>query len=183
MNDFEFYMAFYGLLLGLSAATMLGRFADAIGARHRVRIGSLSAMLGVFLLLQMTAIWAWTWMIRATITVTWPALFEASLVSSGFYFGAALVFPRDISEWADLDVHYNQNKRVVATIVFCCAAIFTTQHLITKPALLTSPAWLAWSGLFYLPLLILIVSRSAVVDRIVLGILIAQLLAAGLGIV
>jgi hypothetical protein len=183
MTDFEFYMAFYGLLLGLSAATLLGRLADVIGARHRLRIGWLSSLLALFVLLQMTGIWAWTWTMRTTLVVTWPSLFESAIVSSGFYLGAALVFPRDIDEWASLDEHYWQNKRITAVLVLLCAFVSTSHHVWNHRELLVNPAWLAWSSLYYVPMICLVVSKSKILDIGVLSILIAQLAVAGLGLI
>jgi hypothetical protein len=183
MSDFEYYMAFYGLLLGLSAATVLGRLADVVGARRKIKIGWLTPMLAVFVLLQMTGIWAWTWSLRSSIVVTWPVLFEASIVSSGFYLGAALIFPRDIDSWDNLDEHYWQNKRLTAGIIMLCALIFTSHNVSSHPGLLTTPAWLGWSALYYIPIASLAASKTKYIDAVALSILIAQLLLTGMGLV
>ena len=48
MNAFEFYLAFYGLLLGLSVAEVASGFLNAIDARRKVKLGWLTPSLAIF---------------------------------------------------------------------------------------------------------------------------------------
>ena len=64
MHEFEFYFSFYGLLLGLSAATLVVRFADALGEHGKRRIGLLAPLLGIFVLLDVSSFWIWAWRAR-----------------------------------------------------------------------------------------------------------------------
>jgi len=50
MNEFEFYFSFYGLLLGLSAATLVVRFADVLGEHGKRRLGLLAPLLAIIYL-------------------------------------------------------------------------------------------------------------------------------------
>ena len=45
LDDFSFYMSYYGLILGLSVAQVASGFLNAIGARQRVKIGWLTPTL------------------------------------------------------------------------------------------------------------------------------------------
>ena len=42
MSAFEFFFSFYGLLLGLSVAAVVGGFANVLHERHRIRFGWLT---------------------------------------------------------------------------------------------------------------------------------------------
>ena len=51
MSAFEFFFSFYGLLLGLSVAELVGGFARVLHEKQRIRFGWLTPMLGIFVLL------------------------------------------------------------------------------------------------------------------------------------
>ena len=48
MSAFEFFFSFYGLLLGLSVAELVGGFARVRHERHRVRFGWVTPLLALF---------------------------------------------------------------------------------------------------------------------------------------
>lgn len=115
MGAFEFYLAFYGLLLGLSVAEVASGLLDAIGARERIRLGRLTPLLAAFVFLDITSFWIYLWGIREHVTVDWATMFGGLVVALTYYLAAELVFPRDASEWPDLDVHYRRLHVPVAT--------------------------------------------------------------------
>ena len=112
MGAFEFSLSFYGLLLGLSVAEVASGLLNAVGARHRVRLGRLTQLLAVFVFLDITSFWIYFWGIREHVAVNWLTMFGGLVVALTYYLSAGLVFPRNISEWPDLDEHYRINKRL-----------------------------------------------------------------------
>ena len=57
LDSFSFYLSYYGLILGLSVTQVASGLLNAIGARHRAKIGWLTPALAVFILLDITSFW------------------------------------------------------------------------------------------------------------------------------
>lgn len=117
MTPFEFIFALFGLLLGLSIVEVLGGLARAIEARLRpgstVRIGWLTPLLGVFVLLDLLSFWQAAWFTRDVVGVSGLSLMAVTIFASAYYLAAHLVFPRDPAEHDDLDAHYFRVSRIV----------------------------------------------------------------------
>ncbi len=117
MSQFEFIFALFGLLLGLSIVEVLGGLARAIEARLRpdatMRIGWLTPLLGIFVLLDLLSFWQAAWTTRDIIGVSSHSLMAVTVFASAYYLAAHLVFPRDPAEHAELDNHYFRVKRIV----------------------------------------------------------------------
>lgn len=113
MSDFEYFFSFFGLLLGLTVAEVAVRFADAIDAHRRRPIGLLTPLLAVFVLLDISSFWLFTWSARNIILINWPTIFVALVLALLYFFAAALVFPRAADEWEDLDTHFWERRRLV----------------------------------------------------------------------
>ena len=64
MTPFEFVFALFGLLLGLSIAEMLGGLARSIKLHDKVRIGWLTPLLAVEILINLTTFWFESWRLR-----------------------------------------------------------------------------------------------------------------------
>ena len=63
------------------------------------------------MLLDIASFWIQAWRIRQHVVITYPAFFIGLAVALAYYISAALVFPRQLSEWIDLDEHYAAHKR------------------------------------------------------------------------
>ena len=110
MSAFDFAFTLFGLLLGLSLAELFGGFARALRARHRVRIGWLSPLLALLMIVDLISFWIGAWNDRASITVTFPTLLFGAAIAGLYYMAAALVFPENLDEWRDLDTYYATQK-------------------------------------------------------------------------
>jgi hypothetical protein len=176
MNDFEYFMAFFGVVLGLVLAELAVKFADAIHGHRRRPLGVLTPLLATFFILDVTSFWLWIWALRGVITVGWPMMFGSVIVAIAYFLSAALVFPRGEASAESLDQHYFEWKRVVLSGV-------TLANLIMLGLLLSigMPAWtdwwaFFWLGIYYVPLLLLWVIKSRRGNIVLLTILIAQYL-------
>ncbi len=123
VNPFEFAFSLFGLLLGLALAEGLGGLARALKARHRVRIGWLTALLGLFVSLDLVTFWAYAWALREQIPATFPVLFYGFVMTALYFIAAACVFPNDPDEWQDLDGHFFRNRRLVLGGTFVANAM------------------------------------------------------------
>jgi len=113
MSDFEYFFTFFGLLLGLTVAEVAVRLADAIDAHRRRPIGLLTPLLAVFVLLDISSFWLFTWSARDIIRIDWPTIFVALILAVTYFLAAALIFPRSEGDWASLDEHFWARKRYV----------------------------------------------------------------------
>ncbi len=81
MSEFEFAFSLFGLILGLALAEGLGGLARALKASHRVRIGWLTALLGIFVSCDVVTFWVYTWSMRELLSFNWPTLFAGFVVT------------------------------------------------------------------------------------------------------
>jgi hypothetical protein len=131
MSHFEFVFALFGLLLGLSIVEVLGGLARSIEARLRpetaLRIGWLTPLLGIFVLLDLLSFWQAAWTVRDTIAVSGHSLMAVTAFASAYYLAAHLVFPREPDQHAELDGHFFRVKRIVLgtmLVLLACQLVF-----------------------------------------------------------
>jgi hypothetical protein len=176
VGAFEFYLAFYGLLLGLSVAAVASGMLDAVGARHQVRIGRLTLLLAAFVFLDITSLWIYLWGIREQVNVDWATMFGGLVVALTYYLAAGLVFPRNVAEWPDLDEHYRRNKRLVTGGILLANVVVTAATMQLHPPVAD---WGFWFGvLTYWPMLcVLPFSKNDRLDFVLYAILIGGYIA------
>lgn len=133
MSSFEFIFTLFGLLLGLSLAEVLGGVVRIAKLRQNLRIGSLSPLLGGFVLLDLLSFWMGTWYYREAIPLLFTTLVFGLAVTGLYYLAASLVFPDRPEEWDDLDDYYLAHRRQVLGAVFLCNnAAFPMMLVVTQ---------------------------------------------------
>lgn len=118
MSQFEFVFSLFGLLLGLSLAEVLNGFGKAVKARARLRIGWLTPLLGVLVMLDLISFWITAWSMRDILPVTYFTLMILLAFTGAYYVAANLVFPEEPDRCPDFDVHYWVNKKLVLAAMF-----------------------------------------------------------------
>lgn len=114
MSDaFGFMFAFYGLLLGLAVAEVVSGFSRAYDERKTRRLGFITPLFGVLLLVDLITFWMNAWAYRELPTINYLAAFAVALVALLYYFAATQVFPK-VTETATLDDHIMGHRREVA---------------------------------------------------------------------
>jgi hypothetical protein len=64
MTVFEFVFSLYSLLFGLALAQVFGGFGDTLQERHKLHVGWLTPLLGLFVILVLTSFWEIGWQQR-----------------------------------------------------------------------------------------------------------------------
>lgn len=127
MSAFEFFFSFYGLLLGLSVAELVGGFARLLHERHRVRFGWLTPLLALFVALDLATFWNQAWMFFRGAPFNPALLFVGLVIAATFYVAASVTFPRVNAEGVDtpidLDAHFWAHRRVVFSCVLAANAM------------------------------------------------------------
>lgn len=116
MSGFDLVFAAFGLLLGLAISEVLGGFSRALklkrGAKP-VRIGWLTPLLGLFVLLDLTSFWLTAFEARAQMDANYLTLTAVLALVGVYYLAATLIFPDEPEEWPDFDDWYDRHKRLV----------------------------------------------------------------------
>lgn len=113
MNPFELFFSLFGLILGLAIATVIGGLGDVLRERTRIRVGLLTPMLAVFVLIDLSSVWVNSWSGLADIRVAYGPFVAASVVAGIYYFAASMVFPKVPTDWDSLDDYYMTHYRWV----------------------------------------------------------------------
>jgi hypothetical protein len=120
MSSFEYIFSLFGLLLGLSLAEVLGGLIRTLKLRRKVRVGWLTPMLGVFVLLDLLSFWTGAWGAREVIPLEYVTLVYGLAVTGAYYMAASLVFPADPEEWPNFDDYFFMHRRQVLIAVWMC---------------------------------------------------------------
>lgn len=120
LSAFEFFFSFYGLLLGLSLAELVGGFARVLHEKARVRFGLLTPLLAVFVAVDIATFWNQAWAIFRFAPFNLALLVMGLVVAGVFYIAASVTFPRPEGDAPiDLDDHFWKHRRTV----FLCVLI------------------------------------------------------------
>ena len=176
MDDFSFYLSYYGLILGLSVAQVAGGFLNAIGARHRVKIGWLTPALAIFIFLDITSFWIFAWVTRASITISWASMYLGLLIAIVYFMASGLVFPRNMEEWPDLDIYYWKHKRWIIAGILIPNVISMIQTNLHHPAKINQ-SFIFAQATYWPPVILMLVSRRKWQDLTLLGIMIVGYIA------
>lgn len=172
MDRFEYVFSLIGLLLGLSLVEVLSGLVRARKASSTAKIGWLTPMLGILVILHVTSFWGITWSLRDFLPPTiWQTLGAGVLLSGAYYFAAARVFPDRPELFDDLDSYYWQHKReVVGIILFCSVGVQIIAFMLGR-------AWTPLIAAINLPLYagmaVVYVSHNRLLNHIVIGFMIA----------
>jgi hypothetical protein len=120
MSAFEFVFSLFGLLLGFSLVEVLGKLAASVKASPQVRLGWLTPLLSLFVLLDVTGFWSIVWDARDVIPPTYGVLVVGLAITGLYYFAASLIFPSTLDAGTDLDSWYFDHKSTVLTILLAC---------------------------------------------------------------
>ncbi len=116
MSPFELVFAVFGLLLGLALAEVLGGFSRAVKLKRGtrpVRIGWLTPLLGLLVMLDLTNFWMVAWDARDQIDANYVTLVGVLVMVGIYYLAATLIFPETPEEWPDFDDWYDKQNGLV----------------------------------------------------------------------
>lgn len=127
MSAFEFFFSFYGLLLGLSVAELVGGFSRVLHERRRVRFGWLTPLLALFVAMDVATFWNQAWFIFRGAPFNLALLFLGLIVAATFYIAASITFPRvtaeGIEDRIDLDQHFWAHRSLIFTCILAANLI------------------------------------------------------------
>lgn len=125
MSEFEFFFAFYGLILGLAVAELLQGVAALFRTRELKRLGWQSGLLMAFILLAIVATWLDAWSNLRGVAITMETMAGPFLVAACYYLATAIVMPRNIEDWPSLDAYFAERKRWVMGLLLVAEILLT----------------------------------------------------------
>ena len=124
LNEFEFIWAFYGLLLGLAVAELLGSFAALLRESAPPRLGVVTPLLGIQILVEMLTNYVDAWSLFRGGSVSLTELAVPTFIGLLYYVAAVIIVPRKLSEWVSLDDYFDKRRRwIVGTLLLANATI------------------------------------------------------------
>lgn len=186
MSAFEFVFSLFGLLLGFSLVEVLGGLAKAVEAKvgpkaddgESVRIGWLTPLLGIYVMLDLISFWGAAWVAREGVAMNGQILVGGLFFAGSYYLAAHLVFPESLRTERDLDARYFRVRRLVlgtltALLVVQLAYWLSVPELATK---FRNPVLVGSVGLTLALLAAGMLVRSRRASIVVLSLLVLQYL-------
>lgn len=161
MTIFEFVFSLYSLLFGLALAQVFGGFGNTLQERHKLKVGWLTPLLGLFVILDLTSFWEIGWELRdMTHRPYFLILISGVLVAGIYYLAARLVFPRNFDEWPDFDEYYFRHKNWVFAGVFLCNVAASVVLVAVGSPFIRLPLGFATTVSYFALLIALLASRT-----------------------
>jgi hypothetical protein len=160
MTVFEFVFSLYSLLFGLALAQVFGGFGDTLQERHKLHVGWLTPLLGLFVILDLTSFWEIGWQMRGITRPYFLFLIVCVLMAGIYYLAARLVFPRNYVEWPDFDVYYFRHKQWVFGGILLCNLVAAAGLLAVHAPFMHSPVGFANFLTYFVLLVALLAVRT-----------------------
>ena len=160
MTVFEFVFSLYSLLFGLALAQVFGGFGNTLQERHKLKVGWLTPLLGLFVIFDLTSFWEIGWQMRDITRPYFFFLICTVLVAGIYYLAARLVFPRNFAEWPDFDVYYFRHKQWVYGGILLCNVVAAAALLVVHAPFMRSPIGLLNFVTYFVLLIALLAVRN-----------------------
>jgi hypothetical protein len=132
VDSFTYFIAFYSLILGLGLTELLSGFAHMVRAKALKKLEPQTALLALFILVDICSTWIDSWLTLKTVTVDFAGLWAPVLLSICLYLPAATVFPHDDADHERLADYYRERKPFVLAMLL---AVEMLTHIIYLPIL------------------------------------------------
>lgn len=139
MSQFEFFMVFYGLVIGLAVAELLLGFSGLLRHRARPALGLLTPLLGVLMFLQLLALFIDAWVSLKDVQINMLGLAVPTLIGMCAFAASTLVVPKDPTEWTDLDEYAFRTRRWTIGLLFVANLLILVHESGTVPESLLLP--------------------------------------------
>ena len=129
MDRFDYFVTFYSLILGLALTELLGGFAHMVRARALKKLEPQTALLAVFILVDICSTWVDGWLSLKDVTVNFAGLWAPVLLAICFYLAASVVFPHDDADHERLADYYRERKRFVVGLLLAGEMLIHVTYL------------------------------------------------------
>jgi hypothetical protein len=141
MSNFELFMSFFGLLLGLAVAELLSGFANLARAKDRPKIGVITPLLGlvIFLSIMVSLLDAFRKLQDVPISLIGFAL--PTLIGIAHFVAAVAAVPREQGSWESLDDYFFQRRTWTAGMLLAATVLTIGIELRFTTGLVRNGEW------------------------------------------
>jgi cellulose synthase/poly-beta-1,6-N-acetylglucosamine synthase-like glycosyltransferase len=129
LDAFSYFITFYSLILGLALTELLGGFAHMVRAKALKKLEPQTALLALFILVDICSTWVDTWISLKHVSVDMASLWAPVLITICFYLAASTVFPHDEADHERLADYYRERKRFVVGLLFAVEMLIHITYL------------------------------------------------------
>ena len=129
MDSFSYFIVFYSLVLGLGLTELLGGFAHMVRAKALKKLEPQTALLALFILVDICSTWVDGWLSLRDVTVNFAGLWAPVLLAICFYLAAAVVFPHDEADHERLADYYRERKRFIIGLLLAGEMLIHVTYL------------------------------------------------------
>lgn len=174
MTIFEFVFSLYSLLFGLALTQIFAGFGNTLQERHKLKVGWLTPLLGLFVTVDITSFWAIGWEMKDAFRPDFLYLLCGVLLAGIYYLAARLIFPRNFVEWPDFDVYYFRHRQWVLGGILFCNLVVLLVSVALGSRFLRSPLGVANLVTYFIPLIALLAVRNRRANIALLLLLLAR---------
>lgn len=149
MERFNFFFAFYGLILGLAATEILKGFGAFVRTRSLSKMDAPTALLAAFIFLDICATWIDAWASLQRVSLDISGLWAPILLATLYYLAATVVFPRDQEDIDHLSRYYNERKAFVVCALLLAEFLVNYTYLPRTQAMFAASPATFW--FWYIP--------------------------------
>jgi len=123
VDRFSFFFAFYGLILGLAVAELLGGFAGIVRAHALKKLEAQTALVALLTFVLICATWVDTFTMDRAITLNFVDLWAPILVATFYYLAASVIFPRDPRQFSHLRAYFAARRKFIIGMLFAAELV------------------------------------------------------------
>jgi hypothetical protein len=175
MTVFEYVFSLYSLLFGLALAQVFGGFGNTLQERHKLKVGWLTPLLGLFVIVDLTSFWEIGWELRGMSGRPYFLYLLAGVLLAGaYYLAARLVFPRNFAEWPNFDDYYFRHKQWVIGGILLCNVVAAAVLTAMGSRFVHLPLGFANDLIYFVVLVSLLATRNKRVNIVLLVVMLAK---------
>lgn len=123
MSNFELFMSFFGLLLGLAVAELVSGFAGLARAKARPKIGMITPVLGLFIFLSIMVSLLDAFRKLQDVPISLIGFALPTLIGMALLVAAIAAVPREQGSWASLDEYYFERRAWTAGMLLAATVL------------------------------------------------------------
>lgn len=143
-ENFNFFMVFYGIVLGLAVTELFSGFKTLLGEKNIDwrKIGVLTPLLTILILCEIISTFVDAWDQRKAIEITLDDMIRPTLIGVGYFMLSAIAVPQSVEPGFTFDDHFMERRRRFAGLLLGINLIILTyDDEIILPAI-RSDEWL-----------------------------------------
>jgi hypothetical protein len=117
LKDFDYFIVFYALLLGLALTELLSGYANLVRAQTRPKWGVVAPLTGLLLFFEIWISFIDAWTNLQCLRITLKDLAVPTLMGLTYFAAAVIAVPQDYAQWQSLDDYFYARRKWIAGLL------------------------------------------------------------------